>query len=72
MADNTNDILLDIRNLSVAYRSGGRLLPAVDDFSLQIRRGEDLRPRRRKRHRQNDHRPGHYALPERGGGDHRR
>ena len=38
--DATNQPLLDIRDLSVAFRQGGRTAVAVDRVSFQIRRGE--------------------------------
>ena len=52
MADNTNDILLDIRNLSVAYRSGGRLAAGGARLFAADPPRRDLRPGRRKRQRQ--------------------
>ena len=37
-----SDTLLEVRDLRVAYREGGRVIPIVDGVSFQLRRGEAL------------------------------
>ena len=37
-----SDTLLDVRDLRVAYREGGRVIPIVDGVSFTLRRGEAL------------------------------
>ena len=38
----SSDLLLDVRDLRVAYREAGRVIPIVDGVSFQLRRGEAL------------------------------
>ena len=36
--------LLNVQNLSIRFRSGGRMLPVVDRISFEVSRGEILAP----------------------------
>ena len=59
--ENEREVLLEVNHLNVTYGSGKKAYEAVQDANFKIYKGEDLRPCRRKRQRQNYHWPGHPA-----------
>ena len=38
----SGDILLEVKDLTVSFQSGGKLLPAVTDLSFHLKKGEIL------------------------------